>query len=309
MLVDVERPVEENEEGENYFVSMTDMMVGMLFIFIIMLMVFALNYRVSDNDSQRIRDCLTQVLMRNAQLSGDIDAEVNQIQEKVRGQIEALEYAADQRQLLLADIRRQLSAQKIYNVEIDERNGVLRLTEAAVRFDPGSSGLDARARENVGRIAKVLTDVVGKYTACRGANTDACETFKGAGLETIFVEGHTDSTGVPDLSERDRRNWQLSADRAIATYRELLSDAPELREFRNRRGEQIVSVSGYSSTRPIAPGDDREAWARNRRIDLRFVMDADTTVNLKDIIALNEQVKAQIARLAAISQESLDACK
>ena len=30
------------EEDENYFVSMTDMMVGILFIFIIMLMVFAL---------------------------------------------------------------------------------------------------------------------------------------------------------------------------------------------------------------------------------------------------------------------------
>ena len=33
------------EEEENYFVSMTDLMVGMLFIFIIMLMAFALNFR------------------------------------------------------------------------------------------------------------------------------------------------------------------------------------------------------------------------------------------------------------------------
>jgi hypothetical protein len=31
-----------SEEGENYFVSMTDMMVGVLFIFILMLMAFAL---------------------------------------------------------------------------------------------------------------------------------------------------------------------------------------------------------------------------------------------------------------------------
>jgi chemotaxis protein MotB len=34
---------EELEEG--YFVSMTDMMVGLLFLFIIMLMLFALKYQ------------------------------------------------------------------------------------------------------------------------------------------------------------------------------------------------------------------------------------------------------------------------
>ena len=141
MLADAEIPVEHNEDGENYFVSMTDMMVGMLFIFIMMLMVFALNYRVSDEDSQRIKDCLTQVLRRNAELSREINANVNAIQEKVGGQIEALELAADQRQRLLTDIRQQLTKQGIH-VEIDQRNGVLRLTEATIAFDPGSPDLD-----------------------------------------------------------------------------------------------------------------------------------------------------------------------
>jgi hypothetical protein len=71
----------------------------------------------------------------------------------------------------------------------------------------------------------------------------------------------------------------------------------------------LISVSGYSSTRAISPGDDAVAWQKNRRIDLRFVMDADRALTLADIIALNEEVKAQIARLAAISQESVEACK
>lgn len=308
MIVDSDRPIEENEAEENYFVSMTDMMVGMLFIFVIMLMVFALNYRVSDNDSKRIKDCLTQVLKRNAQLSNDINGNVNEIQQKVKGQIQALEYAADQRRRLLTDIRQQLAGQNI-NVEIDERNGVLRLTEAAVRFDPGKSDLDLRAKDNVGRIAKVLSSVIGNYAACRDNNTGDCRGFQGAALETIFIEGHTDTTGVADLAKRDKSNWLLSTDRATATYREILADAPDIRGFRNRRGEQIISISGYSSTRPIASTDDRDAWTRNRRIDLRFVMDADTTINLRDIIALNDQVKAQIARLAMLSQESVDACK
>ena len=299
---------EQVEESENYFVSMTDMMVGMLFIFIILLMVFALNFRKGDDDSKRIKDCLTELLTRNAALSADINAKVNQIQGDVRNQIEALELAADQRRRLLTDISKQLIVQGLA-VQVDARNGVLRLTEDAVRFAPNRSDLDPRARDAVGRVSRVLTDVVAKYAACRQGRTEACGAFQGASLETIFIEGHTDTTGVPDLAERDRRNWVLSTERATATYREMLSGSPDLRDFRNRRGEQIVSVSGYSSTRPITSGEDRDTWERNRRIDLRFVMDADTTINLRDIIALNDEVKAQIERLAAISQDSIQACK
>jgi chemotaxis protein MotB len=299
---------EQVEESENYFVSMTDMMVGMLFIFIIMLMVFALNYRKGDEDSKRIKDCLTDLLKRNAALSADINEKVNKIQGEVRNQIEALELAADQRRRLLSDISKRLIAQGLA-VQIDERNGVLRLTEDAVRFAPNRSDLDTRARDALSRVGRVLTDVVVGYAACRQGQPDACAKFQGASLETIFIEGHTDTTGVPDLAERDRRNWLLSTERATATYREMTLGSPDLREFRNRRGEQIVSVSGYSSTRPIAAGEDREAWEKNRRIDLRFVMDADTTINLRDIIALNDEVKAQIGRLAAISQDGISACR
>jgi chemotaxis protein MotB len=299
---------EQVEESENYFVSMTDMMVGMLFIFIIMLMVFALNYRRGDDDSKRIKDCLTELLTRNAELGADINNKVNKIQSDVRDQIKALELAADQRKQLLSDISKRLIDQGLA-VQVDERNGVLRLTEDAVRFAPDHSDLDSRARDAVTRVGRALADVVAKYAACKHGQTEKCGSFQGASLETIFIEGHTDPTGVADIVERDRRNWLLSTERATVTYRAMLAGSPELLEFRNRRGEQIISVSGYSSTRPIATGEDRLAWERNRRIDLRFVMDADTTINLKDIIALNEEVKTQIARLAAISQDSIQACK
>jgi len=302
MFSEAESAVEQGGGGENYFVSMTDMMVGMLFLFIILLMVFALNYRVGDEDSVRIKNCLTKLLQRNAQLSKDINTNVNRIQADVRGQIEALELAADQRRRLLTDLRQKLRNEGI-PVDVDERNGVLHLTEQSVRFEPNRWDLSGRARENVTRIARVLANVVPQYAACRANDTDACSGFHGAALDTIFIEGHTDSTGLADL------NWGLSTERAIATYRALLTEYPDLTAFRNRRGEEFVSVSGYSSTRPIDQHENREAWAVNRRIDLRFVMDAETTINLHDLLVLNDQVKAQIARLAQISEESVVECK
>jgi chemotaxis protein MotB len=308
MITEAEQTTETAEEGENYFISMTDMMVGMLFIFIIMLMVFALNFRVSDDDSQRKQDCLTDLLARNARLTAEINDKVNRVQDSVRSQIEALEFAADQRRKLLTDIKAQLANERLA-VDVDERNGVLRLTEQSVRFDPDRADLNEGARENVRRIARVLGRVVPQFAACTTPDATICSRAKGAALETIFIEGHTDITGVPNASERDRRNWQLSTDRAVATFRTLVAESPELRVFKNRRGEEVLSVSGYSSTRPIVEGETREAFARNRRIDLRFVMDADTTINLREIILLNDEVKQQIARLAAISQESAEACR
>ena len=51
----------ESEEGENYFVSMTDMMVGVLFIFIIMLMIFALDFRTKTDVQNNAIDVAREV--------------------------------------------------------------------------------------------------------------------------------------------------------------------------------------------------------------------------------------------------------
>ncbi len=76
---------EETHEDENYFISMTDMMVGMLFLFIITLMMFALNYRKGDEDSERIRNCLLAVVQENAALSAEINAKIASVQDTLRG--------------------------------------------------------------------------------------------------------------------------------------------------------------------------------------------------------------------------------
>ena len=220
--------------------------------------------------------------------------------------------AADQRQRLLTDLKTKLSAEDIPQVEIDEQNGVLRLSERAIRFDPGKFDLDTKAQDNVARVARVLSPLIKQYSACSVDDKVQCGNYHGAALETVFIEGHTDSTGAPDLVERDRQNWQLSTDRATITYRALVSDAPDLKIFRNRRGEQIISVSGYSSTRPIAANGDKAAYARNRRIDLRFVMDAETKFGLNDIKtieSLNDEIRRQIERIAQTSQEGVERCK
>ncbi len=272
------------EEGENYFVAMTDMMVGVLFIFILMLMAFALDFRRT-----------TDVQENALKVAQEVAAKLDALESNVRIQMGQLDWAQEDRRKLLQDLRAQLSAEGL-SVQIDEASGVLRLTEDAVRFAPSRADLVERNKDNVGKIARVLERVLPKYVRCRNGQSLVCDASEGTSLETIFIEGHTDTTG------EDSDNWRLSTERAVSTYRELIAVAPALRSFRNNRKEEVISVSGYSSTRPIDPRPLHEAWDRNRRIDLRFVMETDSRQKLKQMLQVTDEMRGEINRLRAASE-------
>jgi chemotaxis protein MotB len=73
----------------------------------------------------------------------------------------------------------------------------------------------------------------------------------------LTLEGHTDATPFPG-GERGYSNWELSADRANATRRELLAGGlPD---------EHVLRVLGLASSVPFMPADPRAA--ANRRMSL-----------------------------------------
>ena len=200
-------------------------------------------------------------------LSRQSEIKLDPLQSAVREQM-ALRQSATRSPRALAGYTDELASEGL-SVQIDEASGVLRLNEDAVRFAPNHADLLDFNKDNVGKIARVLERVLSKYVSCRGWQTSACSESEGTSLETLFIEGHTDTTGI------DNNNWVLSTERAVNTYRELIAVSPSLRLLRNNRNEEVISVSGYSSTRPIDPRAIHDAWDRNRRIDLRFVMDND----------------------------------
>jgi hypothetical protein len=54
---------EQEDAGEGYFASISDLMVGILFVFLLMLAVFAINYAADDPEdkNKRIRDLENEV--------------------------------------------------------------------------------------------------------------------------------------------------------------------------------------------------------------------------------------------------------
>ncbi|WGS18962.1 MULTISPECIES: OmpA family protein [unclassified Bradyrhizobium] len=278
---------DSHEEGENYFISMTDMMVGVLFIFIILLMSFALLFRQQTD----VQVAKTKVQSKKIEVAESVGRELDETELRIRRRLDEIREASELRLRLLTEVRDQLSREGL-TVEISPSGDVLRLTEAAVQFPVNNFSLLGDAKKNVDKIAHVLSRVLPAYSICPGPRSQfACRNPDQASVETVFIEGHTDETG------NDDQNWSLSAQRAASTYRELIAVAPELRRIVNRRKQEILSISGYSSTRPIDPSETTIARGRNRRIDLRFVMDTDPTSGLEEVQGLLQRMRAAIQEL------------
>jgi len=235
------------EEG-SYLVSVSDMMSGLLFIFIITLIVFVINFN-----------------MQRMEAEGE--------QERLRRQYDALTDAREARTQLLQSLKRSLDeAGVIVSVDVDK--GLLHIPED-VLFASGSAALPALGEKSLDVLSDRLARVLPCYSGARDTQAPPACTgdYKPGRLEAVFIEGHTDN--VP-MSARAgiQDNWDLSTKRAVVTYRHMLERTPQLSGFVNQDGAPLFGVSGYAETRPRVQYDMPVADAKNRRIDLRFLLAA-----------------------------------
>ena len=240
---------DQEETEESYFVSMTDIMVGLLFIFIIMLMVFGLMLKIETESTRNTQANLRQVV-------AETKIEVEDIQD-----LDSL------RTQMLRDIESRLNDVGI-RVIVREENGVLQLPDE-ILFAKEEYMLSTEGRMAISHLARALDAILPCYAnaasspAVSGCLSAIPET---AQLEAVFVEGHTDKDGTQQY------NWSLSARRAINTFIELDGQSRIATKLLNENGQFLFSISGYGENRPVRLGDTEVDKDQNRRIDLRFVM-------------------------------------
>jgi flagellar motor protein MotB len=257
------------DDGAGYLISVSDMMAGLLFVFLITLVAFVINFRIATEEQLAAEeDALEQkeqALAEKERAETERDAARTE-KERLETVRDDLTNARRLREQMLEDIRERLEARGI-RVEIDHDHGVLRLSENAISFESSRAELRAEEQRKLNQIGAVLAEVLPCYATNGGAQCDDRTRGK---LEAVFVEGHTDN--VPLQGGRFDDNWELSAQRAMYTYRLLAEREPELPELRNRLGQPLFSVSGYGEGRPVIEHERPTPEPRNRRIDLRFIM-------------------------------------
>jgi len=187
--------------------------------------------------------------------------------------IEELKKADLARQDILNEVKSELAKQNI-KVVIADNETVIRIPEETLSFKSGQDVIPKEMTDSVKSIGVILQTAIMKN-----------ERFKL--LDTVFVEGHTDSVPIKLGKYRIRGNWGLSADRAIMVW-QLWSDnlelSPPLNELTNHSSENLFSVSGYAATRRVQLIEETpEQRAKNRRIDIRFTVKRPSIEDLEKI--------------------------
>jgi chemotaxis protein MotB len=222
----------------------------LLFVFIIILMSFALRLREAEalqEDAKRQAEAASEVLTT---VTDDLveDTEV--------------------RNRLLKEIAESLRRQGV-QVHLDLRNGVLRLPEELL-FDSGSAEFREEGRRAVEILGYTLARLLPCYDNREEVPAAQCGERRPLRLDAVFVEGHTDNVDIHTV--RFPNNWALSYARAHRTYADLMASAPSLETFKNGQDQSLFSMSAYADTRPAAGNDTEEGRRQNRRIDLRFIL-------------------------------------
>lgn len=174
---------------------------------------------------------------------------------------------------LLETIQHALYAQGI-QIEIDTRNGILRLPETLL-FDSGKADFRQGGTKALRIVAMNLSKILSCYTnhTNQMQEPDICISSgkkPNHRIESVLIEGHTDSQPISNSVFKD--NWDLSVGRAKNTYLELIKDAPLLEKLENSREQPLLSFSAYAGRRPITDNSTDAERRKNRRIDIRFIM-------------------------------------
>ncbi|HMR30257.1 MAG TPA: hypothetical protein PKA13_05230 [Geminicoccaceae bacterium] len=280
-------------EEDSYLASVSDLMVGLLFVFIIMLMAFALSYRTAEHRADEVGKALESARHSASEAAGeaeeqrrrlsieidDLEAQQDMLQQQlaaVQSQRDTLgrmsETLAERdmvRSSMLQRVR-DLLAQRAVEVSIEPENGILRLPEALL-FESGAAALREEGERALREVASALARSLPCYSQAPPATQLDCRLGARPILEAVLIEGHTDSR---PFSGGGVDNWTLAALRGVNTFKALVRYEPSLDLLRNARGEALLGVSSYEARRPVATEPGPDAQRLNRRIDLRFLVAA-----------------------------------
>lgn len=268
----------EVEDGESYYVSMTDMMVGIIFIFIIMLAYFALNYRATTANLTSAKDAQTAALLkiasnlktREAQIQideqnhilcvgGDVlggqagaagdqhcfaytDGAANSASAATSSSDRASSMAAADQQQLISSVGSDLVSQQAS--PSSDKNGLSFVADDI--FVPDSDQLTPEGQQAVKAAAHSLATHLPCFTGNAGANCT-----NDTKLLTVQVGARAT---IDPSTQAGRDAGALILQRTSAFYNALVAAEPSLNELHDPAGKSLIHVASGISEAPGADG-------------------------------------------------------
>lgn len=231
------RSADKFSKDEGYYASMADLMAGMLFIFIIVAMVFAIDVR---------KDKVEAVAEAEAKAEARVKAEL-EIPATPLDRPVPVDTEIAVRARLVEAIRDFLAARGV-RVESEPREGLLRLP-ANLLFTPAGAVPLPAGQTAMSHLAEALD----RWLPClsNGApppDTAACAPFTTARLRLVRIEVHAEP-GQRTAGDAE----SLTGARAVHLLSGLLGASPHLLDLRNDAAERLLDVRGMGAQWPLEP--------------------------------------------------------
>ena len=282
------------EEGESYYVSMTDMMVGVIFIFIIMLSYFAFEFRSSTAKLVGARQPETAALLQTAanlkprttNLEIDYQARVLCVPEAVLSE-DGGGSTVDRRCFSFSPPAKSAAigatslpdAQRLLldALEADMRDAGAPVvgdpSDAALNFkaeqlfEPGTAALSPNGQRIAGQVAQILANRLPcfGYGAAAGANCPP-------GEHHLAVVNVVSRTNLDAFTPEGQKAASLALQRAAAFHQGLTAAQPVLAALRNA---PVGAAGSQPLLRVASVGQSQEAASRagdDQTVSIQFQM-------------------------------------
>ena len=282
------------EGGFNVWRSYSDMMAGVLLLFILIMCVTLFQAQKSYNESIKERD---DKIALQEQYTAEILAQQSELDEK-NSKLSSQDEQLDKQKKLLAELAAQLKEQqasldektsllatqqkKIDNiigvkadviealqkefsknnvsVDIDAQTGALTLN-ANVLFDYDKSELTDEGKQE-------LADILPIY--CKVLLQKDSKKY----LAEIIIDGYTDTDGDYDYNLELSQKRSLAVAQYLTEIRENFLSSDEISELQN-----YLTVNGHGSANPVLDSDGNVDKDASRRVEVKFRLKDDEMIN------------------------------
>lgn len=233
------RPKAQEAGGNIFWVTMSDLFIGMFMIFATLFFAFCANTGQGDGEAQKVvYEQVQQIVQEMKQLNVKVEQKVENTDIKIEKKDEADVKPAD--------------------IEIDPFSGMAKISDMEM-FKLNSAELTPKGRDFLGKFLPVYFDHV------------LSEQLK-QHIAYIVIQGHTDSQlfrGNFSREQQYMKNMNLAMNRAynVANFVFMLSkNKPYYNDL-----TKVIRVEGASFSRPIFV-NGKEDFRRSRRVELRLVL-------------------------------------
>lgn len=240
------KPPEEHENLERWMVSYADFLTLLFATFVVLYALSQINLAQFKELQLSIKKAFTAPsilqgdngVMNNGQSILD-NSNANAMIDSLMLEYVSQAYEQDSFEQIKKEIDALSKTGELQGVSasIDERGLVIKINDNDILFKSGSAQLSQDAIHKL--------DLIGKLIIQKFA------------MHQIRVDGHADK--VPS-GGRYPSNWELSAARASSIVRYLSAKFKILPD--------LFSAVGYGDTRPIDKSNTKEAYAKNRRVEI-----------------------------------------